>query len=111
VLEFAEAQDWREGNQTLSKRKILKERRDPIVLPEPEQIEAVLAVTPARFGALVRAAEMTGCRQSELVYARWRDLNIRAQALEVVGKGNKRRVLSLSPEATAHFSAQPNRQA
>jgi hypothetical protein len=32
VLEYAEAMEWREGNPTLTKRRLLKERRDPIQL-------------------------------------------------------------------------------
>ncbi len=107
VLTYAEAQEWREGNPTLSKRKLLRERRDPIALPQPEDVAAVLAVSSPRFAALIRAAELTGCRQAELVAARWRDLNPRARTLEIVGKGNKRRTIELSDVATAHFLAQP----
>lgn len=107
VLEFAEAQDWREGNPTLSKRRLLKERRDPIALPEPAEVEALIAATPARFGALIRAAWLTGCRQAELVNSTWRAFNARARTLEIVGKGNKRRTIALSDEATAQISAQP----
>jgi integrase/recombinase XerD len=33
VLDYAKAMGWREGNPTLSKRRLLKERRDPILLP------------------------------------------------------------------------------
>jgi len=107
VLEYAEANEWREGNPTLSKRRLLRERRDPILLPTPEAIEDVLAACSRRFAALVRAAELTGCRQAELVGARWRDFSERDGALEIIGKGVKRRTIQLSAEATAHFSAQP----
>ncbi len=107
VLTFAEAHEWREGNPTLSKRKLLRERRDPIVLPEPVDIEFVISACSPRFGALVRAAWLTGCRQDELVTAMWRGLNANALTLEVIGKGRKRRTISLSEEGAAHFSAQP----
>lgn len=107
VLGYAEAQEWREGNPTLSKRRLLRERRDPIALPDTVDVEFVIGSCSPRFGALVRAAWLTGCRQDELVTATWRGLNPRASTLEVIGKGRKRRTLTLSPEATAHFSAQP----
>lgn len=107
VLEYAEAMEWREGNPTLSKRRLHKERRDPIVLPEQDQIdEMVIACTP-RFGSMVRAAALTGCRQDELVRLTWKQFKPKAGTLDVIGKGNKRRTLHLSEEALAHFSAQP----
>ena len=107
VLEFAEGMGWREGNPTLSKRRLLKERRDPIALPDHADIERVIAASSPRFGAFIRAAWLTGCRQDELVRTTWRQLNPRAGTLDVIGKGNKRRTIQLSAQATAHFSAQP----
>jgi integrase/recombinase XerD len=107
VLEYAEAMGWREGNPTLSKRRILKERRDPIVLPLERDIEAMVNASSARFGALITGARLTGCRQNELVLAKWEGFDARAKTLEVIGKGNKRRVLELSERASAHISAQP----
>jgi integrase/recombinase XerD len=107
VLEHAEAMEWREGNPTLSKRRLLKERRDPIELPRHEAIEEVIAASSRRFGAFIRAAWLTGCRQDELVRLEWRQFNAKAETLDVIGKGNKRRTLALSAQATAHFEAQP----
>lgn len=66
VLDFAEDQGWRSGNPALDRLKKMKERRDPIVLPEPAHIEAVIARAPGNFGALIRAAWLTGCRLDEL---------------------------------------------
>lgn len=108
VLEYAEAREWREGNPTLSKRKILKERRDPIELPTEEAIAAILAASSARFAAMIVAARLTGCRQDELVNVTWSQFNPRAKTLDVIGKGNKRRTIELSDAATAQISAQPH---
>ena len=108
VLEFAEAMEWREGNPTLSKRKLLKERRDPIALPREEAIAAVIHASSARFGAFITAARLTGCRQDELVKMPARAFNPRVKTLDVIGKGNKRRTIALSDAAAAHFSAQPH---
>lgn len=99
VLEYAEFMEWREGNPTLSKRRQLKERRDPIVLPKHEAIETIIADASLMFGAMIRAAWLTGCRQDELVTARWSALNEKAKTLEVIGKGNKLRTITLAPEA------------
>jgi integrase/recombinase XerD len=107
VLEFAEAMGWREGNPTLSKRRILKERRDPIELPTWGAIASVLAASSVRFAGLIEAAMLTGCRQDELVNVTWLQFNPKAQTLDVIGKGNKRRTISLSAQATAHFQMQP----
>lgn len=107
VLEYAEGMDWREGNPTLSKRRLLKERRDPIALPDHADIERVIAVSSPRFGAFIRAAWLTGCRQDELVRTTWRQFNARAETLEVIGKGNKLRTIKLSAQATAHLAMQP----
>lgn len=107
VLEYAEGEEWREGNPTLSKRKTVKERRDPIVLPEREAIEQVIAEASPRFAAFIRAADVTGCRQDELVRLSSKGFNPKRNTLTVIGKGNKRRTIDLSDEAAAHFSAQP----
>jgi integrase/recombinase XerD len=107
VLEFAEAMDWREGNPTLSKRRILKERRDPIALPTKESFAKVIAAASTRFAALILAARLTGCRQNELVTLTWRQFDPVAKTADVIGKGNKRRTITLSGAAVAHLAAQP----
>ncbi|HZZ26226.1 MAG TPA: tyrosine-type recombinase/integrase [Roseiarcus sp.] len=106
VLEFAKANEWRDGvNPTLDVRSLLRERRDPIVLPTDDAIAAVLDSCPAEFAALVVAARLTGARQNELVMAKWPSFNEAAATLEVVGKGNRRRVISLSAVALAHIKS------
>ncbi|MGA2492000.1 MAG: site-specific integrase [Roseiarcus sp.] len=106
VLEYAEAMEWREGNPTLSKRKILKERRDPIELPTETAIDSMIAGSSKRFGALIVAARLTGCRQNELVSLEPRQFSAKSGTLDVIGKGNKRRTISLSRPAKAHFAKQ-----
>lgn len=103
VLEYAEALEWREGNPTLSKRKLLRERRDPICLPAVSDITALTNSASPRFGALITAALLTGCRQDELVNLTWKQFQPKTGTLEVIGKGNKRRTIQLSEAATAHL--------
>jgi integrase/recombinase XerD len=107
VLDFGEAEGWREGNPALTAAKRIKERRDPIVLPDPGDVEYLIRACSRRYGPLVRAAWLTGARQDEIVRATWSSFNCRAGTLEIIGKGNKRRTPRLSPEGSAHFSAQP----
>lgn len=107
VLKWGEGQNLCEGNPTLSKRQTLKERRDPIALPDQADIDHVIAEAGPRFGAYIKAALMTGCRQGELAAVRRKDFSAVARTLKLHGKGNKRRTITLSEEATAHFSAQP----
>lgn len=107
VLEYSIEEEWRDDNPTLAKRRRLRERRDPIVLPVAEYIEAVIDAASPRFGALIRAAWLTGCRQNELVTATWRNFNPEKRTLTIVGKGNKLRVIALSAVAVELISAQP----
>jgi integrase/recombinase XerD len=107
VLTYAEAHLEHEGNPALDLQRLYKERRDPIVLPTREAIDKVHGAATRRFGALIRAAELTGCRLDELVSAKWRNFDKRAGTLLVVGKGNKARTLDLSPAALTHFRTHP----
>jgi integrase/recombinase XerD len=103
ILTHAASLGLYEGNPTLTFRKTLRERRDPIELPTSEAIETVIVASPRRFGNLIRAAEVTGCRLDEIVQARWRDFDAKEGTLMVAkGKGNKSRTISLSGDATAH---------
>lgn len=107
LLTFAEDEGWREGNPALERLRRLKERRDPIILPDPGDIERVIDRAPGNFKHLIRAARLTGCRQEELVSAERRRLDLRARQLTVIGKGNKLRVIQLSDEAFALLRSLP----
>jgi integrase/recombinase XerD len=99
VLSYAEAMGWREGNPAPLKRKLLRFKRIPIVLPKHEEINLILQEASKCFRPLIEAAWLTGCRQNELVLAKWDCFNAQAGTLEIIGKGNKRRVITLSPMA------------
>lgn len=98
VLAFAEDQDYREGNPALDRLRKLKERRDPIVLPQHAHIARVLAHASTVESALIRTALAAGCRQAELVYAERRNLDLARKQISVVGKGNKLRTIGLDDE-------------
>jgi integrase/recombinase XerD len=65
VLDYNEV----EPNVARDRLKKLKERRDPIVLPEISHIERMIARAPGCLSALVHVAWLTGCRLDELVGA------------------------------------------
>jgi integrase/recombinase XerD len=91
VLDFGEVDD----NPALARTKKLKERRDPIVLPEHAHIERVIKRVPGRMAAMTEIALLTGCRQDELVTAERAKLDHAHRQLTVIGKGNKLRVIDL----------------
>jgi integrase/recombinase XerD len=97
VLTYAVAQDWIDTNPVLPKLKLIRERRDPIVLPRPEDVRRVIDRAPGLFAMLIRAALVTGCRQDELAKAKWSQLDLGAKRLTVVGKGGKTRAVDLEP--------------
>lgn len=99
VFDYSISENWRDDNPTLSRRRLIKERRDPIMLPLVEDIEAIISASSYELGNLIRAAWLTGCRMNELVTARWRNYDPLRKSLSVIGKGNKMRVISLRPVA------------
>lgn len=107
VLTHAQSQGHDVLNPTIELRKGLKERRDPITLPTREAIEAAILAAPKRFAALIRAAELTGCRLDELVTAEWPSFSPDERTLRVKGKGNKVRTIDLSDAAMTHIKTHP----
>lgn len=107
LLDFSEGEGWRDGNPALDASRKLRERRDPIVLPEEDSIAQVRALLPGLFLALCDAARHTGCRQEELVLALRSRLDHKRRQLTVVGKGNKLRVIDLGDAAFAVLAAIP----
>lgn len=91
VLAFADIDD----NPALLRLRKLKERRDPIVLPAPADIERVIQRAPGRVGAIAAVAWRTGARLEELASAERTKLDHARRQLTVRGKGNKVRVIDL----------------
>lgn len=97
VIDYAVDQEWREDdyNPALTRLKRLKERRDPIVLPERAHVFRVIKDAPPKMAPLIEAALLTGCRLSELTTARYAGVDHARRQLTVTGKGNKLRVIEL----------------
>src|SRR5262249_37765298 len=97
-LTWCQLDGQRSDNPALDRVRLLKERRDPIVLPNPAHVRMVIRRAPGLLGAMIRAAWSTGCRQDELVKAERRHLDHDRRELTVIGKGNKLRVIGLEGE-------------
>lgn len=95
VLSFCEDEDWIEGNAALARLRKLKERRDPIVLPDHAHIAAVIERAPGALARLTEAALKTGCRQDELVSLIRARLDFARRQVTVIGKGNKLRTIDM----------------
>ncbi len=103
VLDFAVDQEWREDNPVLNwlrpgnrKKSRLKERRDPIALPEHAHIQMVIDAASGLFRELIRAAVKTGARQAELAWGKRSQFDRAAKQYTIIGKGNKRRTIDLT---------------
>lgn len=67
VLSACCAWGWREDNPARDfDRSIIREKRDPIALPQEKDIDAVIARCPGNFARLCRFAQFTGMRQEEI---------------------------------------------
>lgn len=71
VLRWCCAHGWREDNPaTRWDRSVITERRDPIILPAPDDVDRVVALAPGNFARLIRFAQYTGMRQEEVASLR-----------------------------------------
>jgi integrase/recombinase XerD len=95
VLKFAQARKWRPDNPARDQMALVKERREPIVLPDPNDIRRVIAAAPGMMATLILAAWYTGCRIGELVKAKHSHVDHQRKQLTVIGKRNKLRVIDL----------------
>lgn len=97
VIEHAIDEGWREDNPALTRLKRLNERRDPIVLPEPADIEWVISRAPGQLSTMIEAAWRTGARQDELASAERRQIDFARRQMRLNGKGSKVRIIDLDP--------------
>jgi integrase/recombinase XerD len=99
VMGFCIDEGWLEANPVLPRLGRLKERRDPIALPDPTHIGILIQRAPGRLADLIQAALLTGCRMDELVSAKRSQFADNKRQLTVVGKRNKMRTVDLSDAA------------
>lgn len=102
VMDFCVDERWRDDNPVLAwlkpggrRKSRLKERRDPIVLPEAGHIAMVIEAAPGLKASLITAAARTGARLDELVKSDRAHLDRERRQLTIIGKRNKLRVIDL----------------
>lgn len=109
VLKHAADEEWMEEiNPTLAIRAKgkMKEKREPIVLPDIDDVKAVKAKSASRFADAMDFARETGMRQSEIFNLKWRDVGETAITI-IKAKHNSLRVIPLSAKARKIMEKQP----
>jgi integrase/recombinase XerD len=97
VINYSIDQGWRDDNPVLPRLRRIKERRDPIVLPQRAHIDLVISRCPGMVADVVRAAMATGAREDELLRARRDTIDHDRRQMTITGKRNKQRVIELDP--------------
>jgi integrase/recombinase XerD len=103
VMNAAIAKGWLDANPVLPVLRQIKERRDPIVLPERAHIDLVIARVPGMIADLIEFACRTGAREDELLKLRRTDIDHERRQMTIrrIGKGGpkggKTRVVDLTP--------------
>lgn len=108
VLDAAIDEGWITENPAHGfDRRRLKERRDPIVLPDETSIAAVLAVG-SRFVAMAEFARLTGMREEEIASLRHEQIDRDRMAVSLTHtKGRRAREVPLNVDALAVLDRQP----
>lgn len=106
VLRAAYLWGWTEGNAAkLFDRSLLRERREPITLPQPEEIDRLCALLPGNLAHLVRFLRATGMRLEEAVGLTWDRVDLKRRVAQLVHtKAGKPRAVPLNEPAVITLS-------
>jgi integrase/recombinase XerD len=97
VIDHAIDEGWTDENPTLTLRhRRMREKRDPIVLPDEAEIALVKAAAPSRFADAIDFARETGMREDEIFGLTWKQLQ---SDITIYGKRNRLRVIPYSRKA------------
>jgi integrase/recombinase XerD len=109
VLEHCKEEGWIEDNPTLSFRTVrsMRDRVVPILLPTDAAIAAMLEASPPRFADAQMFARETGMRQEEIFGLQHQAIDLKSGTVTVRGKGQRIRVIPLSPLARTIAARQP----
>ena len=109
VLRWCVAHEWREDNPAKSwDRDVIKERRDPIVLPADYAIACVIAAAPGNFARMIRWAQYTGMREEECASLERPEISLPRKAAQLHrAKTNRPRSVPLDERAMGVLSATP----
>jgi integrase/recombinase XerD len=105
VMDYCVDQSWRDDNPVMTwlkpgrrRKSRLKERRDPIDLPDHRHIQMVIDRAPRLFAKMIAAAVKTGARLNELTKGQRRHFDRDRKQLTLIGKRNKLRTIDLADE-------------
>jgi integrase/recombinase XerD len=97
VIDHAIDEGWTDENPTLTIRhRRMREKRDPIMLPEDGEIATVRAACPSRFADAIDFARETGMREEEIFGLKWKQLS---HDITIYGKRNRLRVIPYTRKA------------
>jgi integrase/recombinase XerD len=111
VLRWCSAQGYREDNPArVWDRGVIKERRDPIRLPEDYDIDCVVAAAPGNFARMILFARYTGMRQEEVASLERHQVDLRREAATLTRtKTNRPRSVPLDERALGTYAGTPPR--
>jgi len=105
VIDHAIDEGWAEENPTLTLRhRRMREKRDPIVLPDEAEIALVKSAAPSRFADAMDFARETGMREDEIFGLTWKQLR---DDITIYGKRNRLRVIPYTRRAKKIAERQP----
>lgn len=109
VLRWCAGHGWREDNPARAfDRSVIRERRNPIVLPEECAIAAVVALAPGNFAKMIRFAQYTGMRQEEIASIERAQIDLRRRAVQLgKTKTNRPRSVPLDDRALGTLAGTP----
>jgi integrase/recombinase XerD len=106
VIDHAIEEGWTDENPTLTLRhRRMREKRDPIVLPDEEEIALVKAAAPQRFADAMDFARETGMREDEIFGLKRKQLG--TDSITIYGKRNRLRVIPYTRRARKIVERQP----
>ena len=110
ILRWCVAHSWREDNPARNwDRSVIRERRDPIVLPADADIDQVVAAAPGYFANLIQFARFTGMRQDECARLERSQIDPRRRAVQLTAtKTNRPRSVPLDERALGTIPGTPH---
>jgi integrase len=93
VLGAAASWGWLDANPalTLDLKKVVRERRDPIVLPEHHEIQWLIDNCPSdMLSRMVKVLGLTGMRLSEASTVEWKEVSIPRRAIQLLTRASNR---------------------
>lgn len=100
VLRWCKANGWVRANVAhLWERDAIPEKRDPIILPTADEIDALVSACPGNFANLVRFLQYSGVRQEEGASLEWSMFDRRRGAIQIKVKRNRTRSVKIDARA------------